>query len=257
MVKLILNRMIKRRIAAERAEQLETLKLASSSIITIILVFVGFLVLLSEIGVDLTVVLGGAAVISIVIAFGAQSLVKDYFSGVMILLENQYRVGNVVKINKTIGVVENISLRLTALRDLEGISHFIPHGQILEVSNLTHGWSQVVFDIGVSYNEKVDQVMDVLKELGAQLKEDPEYGQLIIGDLDMLGVDKFAESAIVIKFLVRTRPLKQWIIKRELLRRIKNRFDELGIEIPFPHLTLYHRDTEKSPDSISPSHKAV
>ena len=246
-VKLILSRMIKkRRVAEEDAGRLETLKLASSSIITILIVFIGFLVLLSEIGVDLTVVLGGAAVISLIIAFGAQSLVKDYFSGFMILLENQYRAGNVVKINTTIGVVENMSLRLTVLRDLEGISHFIPHGQVLEVSNLTHGWSQVVFDIGVSYNEKVDTVMEVLKELGAQLKEDPEYGQLLIGDLDMLGVDKFEGSAIVIKFLVRTKPLKQWIVKRELLRRIKNRFDELGIEIPFPHLTVYHRTTEKS-----------
>ncbi|MBK6266068.1 mechanosensitive ion channel [Marivirga sp. S37H4] len=256
-VKIILNRMIKRKIGIERTERLETLKLASSSIITIIAVFIGFLVLLSEVGVDLTVVLGGAAVISLVIAFGAQSLVKDYFSGFMILFENQYRVGNVVKINKTVGVVENMSLRLSVLRDLEGVTHFIPHGQILEVSNLTHGWSRVVFDIGISYNEKVDNVMGVLQELGAQMKDDSEYGQFIIGDLEMLGVDKFAESAIVIKFLVKTRPLKQWIVKRELLRRIKNRFDELGIEIPYPQLTVYHRDLEKKPDSFSPSNEVI
>ncbi len=250
-VKIILNRLIRRKIGIERTERLETLKLASSSIITIITAFIGFLVLLSEIGVDLTVVLGGAAVISLVIAFGAQSLVKDYFSGFMILFENQYRVGNVVKINNTVGVVENMSIRLSVLRDLEGVTHFIPHGQIEEVSNLTHGWSRVVFDIGISYNEKVDTVMEVLLELGAQMKADSEYGQYIIDDLEMLGVDKFAESAIVIKFLVKTRPLKQWIVKRELLRRIKNRFDELGIEIPYPQLTVYHRDLEKRQDSIS------
>lgn len=256
-VKLILNKMIKGRKNLESADRLETLKHASGSIITIFVVFGGLLVLLSEIGIDLTVVLGGAAVFSLVIAFGAQSLVKDYLTGFMILLENQYRVGNVVKINQTTGMVENISLRLTVLRDLEGITHFISHGQIQDISNLTHLWSRVMFDIGVSYNENVDKVIGVLKELGAQMKEDSEYGELIIGDMEMLGVDKFSESAIVIKFLVKTRPLRQWIVKRELMRRIKNRFDELDIEIPFPHLTVYHRDSRKQLDSISVSNEVV
>ncbi|WP_296619894.1 mechanosensitive ion channel domain-containing protein [Marivirga sp.] len=244
-ITLILNKFIKSRKNAESADRLETLKLASGSIITILVVLIGLLVVLSQIGVDLTVVLGGAAVLSLVIALGAQSLVKDYLSGFIILLENQYRVGNVVRINQTTGVVENLSLRLTVLRDLGGVTHFIPHGQISDVSNLTHHWSRVMLEIGVSYNENVDKVMSVLEELGAEMKEDKEYGSLIIGDMEMLGVDKFCESAIVIKFLIKTWPLKQWIIKREFLRRIKNRFDELGIEIPFPHLTVYHRQTEK------------
>lgn len=243
---LTLNRLKKRRKDGERLERIETLKLASNSIITILIVLISIILLLSELGIDLTVVLGGAAVISLAIAFGAQSLVKDYFSGFMILLENQYRVGNVVKINKTAGVVENISLRLTVLRDLEGVAHFIPHGQITEVSNLTHGWSQIVFDIGVSYNENVDHVMKVLMELAIQMKDDDEYGSLIVGEPEMLGVDAFAQSAIIIKLLVKTKPLKQWMVKRELLRRIKNRFDELGIEIPFPHLTVYHRNLKSS-----------
>lgn len=246
LVKLVLDKMIKSKADTEGAERLETLKLASGSVITIIIIFIGFLVLLSEIGVDLSVVIGGAAVISLVVAFGAQSLVKDFFSGFMILLENQYRAGNVVRINKTTGIVENMSLRITVLRDLEGITHFIPHGQIVEVSNLTHGWSQVVFDIGVSYNEKVDEVMEVLMELGAEMKEDLVYGKMIIEDMEMCGVDKFADSSIVIRFLIKTRPLKQWIVKREMLRRIKNRFDERGIEIPYPQLTVHPRDSEKS-----------
>ena len=250
-ITLILNKFIKSRKNSESADRLETLKLASGSIITILVVLIGFLVLLSQIGVDLTVVLGGAAVLSLVIALGAQSLVKDYLSGFIILLENQYRAGNVVKINETTGVVENMSLRLTVLRDLEGITHFIPHGHISDVSNLTHHWSRVMLEIGVSYNENVDKVMNVLQELGAEIKEDKEFGSLIIGDLEMLGVDKFAESAIVIKFLIKTWPLKQWIVKREFLRRIKNRFDELGIEIPFPHLTVYHRQTEEQLVSTS------
>ncbi|HET8861491.1 mechanosensitive ion channel domain-containing protein [Marivirga sp.] len=255
--KLILNKFIKSRKNAESADRLETLKLASGSIITILVVLIGFLVLLSQIGVDLTVVLGGAAVLSLVIALGAQSLVKDYLSGFIILLENQYRAGNVVKINSTTGVVENMSLRLTVLRDLEGITHFIPHGQITDVSNLTHHWSRVMLEIGVSYNENVDKVMMVLQELGNEMKTDEVYGSLIIGDMEMLGVDKFCESAVVIKFLIKTWPLKQWIVKRELLRRIKNRFDELGIEIPFPHLTVYHRQSENQLESKHYSPEAV
>jgi len=253
LITLILNKFIKSRSNAESADRLETLKLASGSIITILVVIIVFLMLLSQIGVDLTVVLGGAAVLSLVIAFGAQSLVKDYLSGFIILLENQYRAGNVVKINQTTGIVENMTLRLTVLRDLEGITHFIPHGHINEISNLTHHWSRVSFEIGISYNEKVDEVMMILKEIGAEIKGDPEFRSLIIGDLEMLGVDKFADSAIIIRFLVKTYPLKQWIIKREFLRRIKNRFDELGIEIPFPHLTVYHRQPEKQFDTTSTS----
>lgn len=252
-IRLILNRMIRNRKDIESSDRLETIKLASGSIITIFVFFGSFLVLLSEIGVDLAVMAGGAAVLTLLIAFGAQSLVKDYLSGFMILLENQYRVGNVVKINQTTGIVENVSLRLTVLRDLEGISHFIPHGQILDISNLTHVWSQVMFDIGVSYNENVDEVMNVLKDLCMEMKKDPDYSALMIGDVEMLGVDKFSESAIVIKFLMKTMPLKQWIVKRELLRRIKNRFDELGIEMPYPHLTVYHRDVKKQIEVEKPT----
>lgn len=227
-----------------RVERVETLRRVLQSIITIGVVIVGTLAVLPEFGVDVTVLLGGAAVFSLAIAFGAQSLVKDYFSGFMILMEDQYRVGNVVEINNRGGLVEDITLRMTTLRDLEGVAHFVPHGQITNVSNLTHGWSRVMLDIGVAYKEDVDRVMEVLMELARKMCKEPQFGPLILDDPEMLGVDAFTDSAVVIKFIVRTRPLKQWIVKRELLRRIKNRFDELGIEIPFPHRTLYHRSLE-------------
>jgi small conductance mechanosensitive channel len=210
---------------------------------------IGALALLPEFGVNITVLLGGAAVFSLAIAFGAQNLVKDYFSGFMILVENQYSVGNVVQINSTQGLVEDMTLRITTLRDLEGVAHFIPHSQIQTVSNLTHGWSRVMLDVGVAYKEDVDHVMQVLLELAREMRKDPEFGPLIVDEPEMLGVDAFADSAVVIKLIVRTRPLKQWAVKRELLRRIKNRFDELGIEIPFPHRTLYFGEdkTGKAP----------
>jgi small-conductance mechanosensitive channel len=234
----------------DRAERVETLRRVLQSILSIGFAVVGVLVVLSEFGVDVTVVLGGAAVFSLAIAFGAQSLVKDYFSGFIILMEDQYRVGNVVQISDKQGVVEDISLRMTTLRDLEGIVHIVPHGQITAVSNLTHGWSQVMLDIGVAYKENVDYVMKVLMDLAREMCEDPRFGPLILADPEMLGVDAFADSAVIIKFVMRTRPLKQWNVKRELLRRIKNRFDELGIEIPFPHRTLYHHGLEQ-PISVS------
>jgi small conductance mechanosensitive channel len=228
----------------ERLERVDTLHRALKSGITLAVVTIGALALLPEFGVDVTVLLGGAAVFSLAIAFGAQNLVKDYFAGFMILVENQYSVGNVVQINETSGLVEDMTLRITTLRDLEGVAHFIPHSQIQTVSNLTYGWSRVMLDVGVAYKEDVDHVMQVLLELAREMRKDPEFGPLIVDEPEMLGVDAFAESAVVIKLIVRTRPLKQWAVKRELLRRIKNRFDELGIEIPFPHRTVYHRSAD-------------
>ena len=188
--------------------------------------------------------MGGAAVFGLAIAFGAQNLIKDYFYGFMILLEQQYTINDVIKIGDIAGQVERITLRMTVLRDLEGRVHFIPHGQINSTTNMTHGWSRALFDIGVAYKEDADRVIDVIEELGCQMRRDPKFGPLILEDLTMLGVDGFGDSAVVIKFFIKTWPLKQWDVKREMLRRIKRRFDELDIEIPFPHRTVYHRHEE-------------
>ena len=219
----------------ERQERIETLSRAFRSSITIIFLVVGILTVLSESGINVSVLLGGAAVFSLAIAFGAQTLVKDYFSGFMILSENQYRVGNVVQINNVSGVVEDITLRMTILRDLEGIAHFIPHSEIKIVSNLTHGWSRVALDLKVAYKENVDTVMDVAMDIANALREDKVFGKFIIDEPEMLGVDAFVESGVIVKILIKTLPLKQWLVKREFLRRIKNRFDELNIEIAIPH----------------------
>ncbi|MBN7816986.1 mechanosensitive ion channel domain-containing protein [Algoriphagus pacificus] len=226
----------------DREERFETLSRAIRSGLSIAVIFIGFLTVLSELGINVSVLLGGAAVFSLAIAFGAQSLVKDFFSGFMILSENQYRVGNVIKIDNISGVVEDISLRTTVLRDLEGVAHFIPHGEITKVSNLTHKWSRVSLEIGIAYKENIDHVMDVIVKVAKGMRNDNEYKNLITDEPEMLGVDSFADSAIIIKVLLKTKPMKQWLVKREFLRRLKNRFDELNIEIPFPHRTIYHRD---------------
>jgi len=201
----------------------------------------GILMALDEVGIPILPLMGGAAVLGLAVAFGAQHLIRDYFSGFMVLMEDQYGIDDVVRIGTISGKVEKISLRMTVLRDIEGIVHFIPHGTITGVSNLTHGWSRAFFEIGVAYKEDPDRVMAVLMELGKELRDDPAFGHLILEDPEMLGVDGFGDSAVVIKFFLKTRPLQQWPVKRELLRRIKHRFDELGIEIPFPHRTVYHR----------------
>ncbi len=169
----------------------------------------------------------------------AQSLIKDFFVGFMVLLEQQYMVNDVVEIGAIKGQVERISLRITVLRDLEGRVHFVPHSQINTVTNLTHGWSRAVFEIGVAYKESVDRVMQVLTALACDLRRDDTFGRSILTDPVMLGVDSLGDSSVVIKFYLETRPLQQWTIKREMLRRIKNEFDRLGIEIPFPHMTIY------------------
>jgi small conductance mechanosensitive channel len=185
--------------------------------------------------------MGGAAVLGLAIAFGAQNLIRDYFYGFVILLENQYKLNDVLKIGELAGQVEQITLRMTVLRDIEGNVHFIPNGKIDSVTNMTHGWSRAVIEVGVGYGEDADRVMQVLLDVAAELRQAAEFRGLILDDAEMLGVESLGDSSMVIKFLVKTRPMSKWAVKRELLRRIKRRFDELGIEIPLPQRVIYHR----------------
>jgi len=224
----------------ERENRAQTLVAVFRNTASIAVLCGGLLMLLDVIGVPVVPLMGGAAVLGLAVAFGAQNLIRDYFSGFMVLLEDQYGINDVVRIGGTAGLVERITLRMTVLRDMEGVVHFIPHGTITTVSNLTHGWSRAVFEIGIAYKENADRVMAVLMDLAREIRKDPTYGPLILDDPQMLGVDGFRESAVIIKFYLKTKPLQQWVVKRELLRRIKRTFDELHIEIPFPHRTIYH-----------------
>ncbi len=204
----------------------------------------GMVMLLDVIGVPIVPLMGGAAVIGLAVAFGAQNLIRDYFTGFMMLMEDQYSVNDVVKIGSIAGLVELITLRMTVLRDLEGTRHFVPHGTVTCVSNLTHGWSRAKLDVPIAYKENVDRAISVLMQIGKEMRLDPILGKQILEDPEMLGVDSLDDSCVTIRMLLKTRPLKQWPVKREMLRRIKNKFDELGIEIPFPHRTVYHRFPE-------------
>jgi small conductance mechanosensitive channel len=228
----------------QRQQRAETLRRVFQNTADLVIIVFAVLAVLDILGVNVTVLLGGAAVIGAAVAFGSQNLIKDFFSGFMILIENQYSVGNVVRIANVTGVVEDITLRMTVLRDEEGAVHFVPHGQVTLVSNLTHGWSRAVLRISIGYGEDADRAMSALMQVARELQGDEQFGQFIVGDPEMQGIDAFGDSAVVIKLLVTTKPLKQWAVKRELLRRIKRKFDELGIEIPFPQMVLHQMGPE-------------
>ncbi len=190
-------------------------------------------------GLNVAPLLAGAGIIGLAFGFGGQYLIRDLINGLFILIEGQYRINDVIKIGEYGGLVEDINLRITTLRDLHGRVIIIPNGEIKTVVNFTREYAQALLDIGVAYKENVDRVMDIIKEIGKEMRADKHFGRLILGDVEMLGVDDFADSAVIIKFRMKTLPIKQWEVMREFRRRLKNRFDELNIEIPFPHRTLY------------------
>jgi small-conductance mechanosensitive channel/predicted nucleic acid-binding Zn-ribbon protein len=231
----------------ERENRAKTLVGVFQNAASVTIVIGGSLIILEEMGAKVGVLLGGVAVAGLAVAFGAQNLIKDYFYGFVMLLENQYMLNDVVKIGDLTGQVERITLRMTVLRDANGVVHFIPNGQINCVSNETHGWSRAAFDIGVAYKENVDHCITVLSELAMNMRQDPVFGPMIIDEPTPPAVDQLADSSVVIKFFIKTRPHQQGTIRRELLRRIKNRFDALGIEMPFPQRTVYHRYEEGTP----------
>lgn len=239
----------------DRENRASTLTGVFRYIMGLLIIGGGLVMLLDEAGIPIVPLMGGAAVFGLAVAFGAQNLIKDYFSGFMMLMEDQYGVNDVVKIGNTSGLVEKITLRMTVLRDLEGNRHFIPHGAIGQVTNMTHTWSRAMFDVPVAYDENVDRVMSVLMDLAREMRQDMEFGLYIIDDPEMLGVDAFEKTAVIIKFLIKTRPLKQWLVKREMLRRIKNRFDQMGIHIPVQHQTLFHKFPEGLP-ALMPAHES-
>ncbi len=197
------------------------------------------LVILKEFGVEIGPIIASAGIAGLAVGFGAQNLVRDIISGFFIILENQIRVGDVAIINGTGGLVEKINFRTTVLRDLGGVVHVFPNGTMTTLSNLTNEWSAYVFDIGVAYKENTDHVIEIMQQVGRAMREDANYGNLMLEDPDIFGVDKFGDSSVVIKGRIKTKPIRQWEVGREFLRRIKHAFDENNIEIPFPHRTIY------------------
>ncbi|MFH1665116.1 MAG: mechanosensitive ion channel domain-containing protein [Candidatus Omnitrophota bacterium] len=225
--------------ASEATLQIKTLVKLFNWLGTILICIVVFYIVAEKHGLNVAPLVAGAGIAGLAFGFGGQYLIRDLINGMFILIEGQYRVDDVVKIGEYGGLVEDINLRITTLRDLEGRVIIVPNGEVKIVVNYTREYAQALLNIGVAYKENVDHVMDVIKEIAGGMRKDKYFGRLILGDVEMLGVDDFADSQVTIKFRVKTLPIKQWEVMRELRRRIKNRFDELGIEIPFPHRTIY------------------
>jgi small conductance mechanosensitive channel len=194
---------------------------------------------LKKINIEIGPVLAGAGIVGLAVGFGAQELVRDFITGFFILLENQIRTGDVAIINGTGGVVEKIELRTITLRDLSGVVHIFQNGKINAVSNMTKGWSAMVFDIGVAYKEDLNKVMKIMKEVADEMQKDPEFSSRILEPMEIFGLDEFGDSALVVKGRIKTRPIEQWSVGREYRKRLKEAFDENHIEIPFPHRTIY------------------
>ncbi len=196
------------------------------------------MVMLPKFGLDIKPILAGAGIVGLAVGFGAQELVRDYISGFFMILENQIRAGDVAIINGTSGLVEKIELRTITLRDFSGVVHVFQNGKVNSLSNMTKEWSAIVFDIGVAYKEDPDMVMSVMSKVGDQLQMDAIFGPSILEPIEIVGVDNFADSAVLIKARIKTKPNDQWKVGREYRKRLKKAFDEQGIEIPFPHTTL-------------------
>ena len=205
----------------------------------IIVILAGVFMILSKLSIPVGPVLAGFGVVGIAVGFGAQHLVRDLISGIFVIAENQYRTGDVVTIAGTSGLVEDINLRRTILRDLEGTVHVVPNGEISVSANRTKNYSRVVLDVGVAYKENLERVIIILNQIGNELSADPVFGLNIIKAPQVLRIQSFDDSCITIRMLGDCKPMKQWNLRSELIRIIKARFDIEGIEIPFPHQTIY------------------
>jgi small-conductance mechanosensitive channel len=224
---------------SEAEKRIDTLTGILLGALRIVLYTVFCIMLLGKFGIDIGPLLASAGILGLAVGFGAQELVRDYISGFFILLEDQLRAGDVAVINGTGGLVENIGLRTISLRDFSGTVHIFQNGKISSLSNMTKDWSAMVFDIGVAYKENVDQVMEIMKQVGDELQNDEKFGPDIIEPIEVFGLDSFGDSALVIKARLKTKPIQQWTIGLEYRRRLKIAFDAQNIEIPFPHTTVY------------------
>jgi moderate conductance mechanosensitive channel len=229
----------RRQMDDEYKKRADTLSAVIGYLISATVIVVAALMILAELNIQIGPVLAAAGVVGVAVGFGAQHLVQDVISGFFILLDDEIRVGDVVQIADKGGLVERLNLRMVVLRDLSGNVHYVRNGKIDVVTNMTKDYSRYVFDIGVAYREDVDEVIKVVRQVDEELRNDPVFGPDILEPIEILGLDQFAESSVIIKARTKTRPIKQWGVAREFNRRLKKRFDEKGIEIPFPHVTLY------------------
>lgn len=224
--------------AIDRAKRARTIGGLVKNAATVVVVTVATLMVLREVRVDITPILTGAGILGLAVGFGGQALVRDLISGFFLILENQIRVGDVAVINGTGGLVEQINLRTVVLRDGDGTVHVFPNGAIAQLANRSKDFSYYTADIGVSYRNDIDRVMDVLREVGDELMNDETYRLLILEPIEIVGVEALRDTQVTVRVRIRTMPLKQWGVGRELLKRVKRAFEQHDIEIPSPHVAI-------------------
>jgi len=227
------------RSSTEEFKRVGTLCRAFRYIGSVVITIVAAMLVMNELGISIAPVLATAGVAGIAIGFGAQSLVKDYFAGLFLLLEDQVRQGDVVQIAGIGGLVEEVTLRYVRLRDFDGHVHFVPNGEIKIVTNRTRDFAQAVIEVGVAYREDCDEALAVMREVGQAMRADPAWAPRILDEVEIVGVERWADSAVLLRCRLKVVGIEQWNVRREFLRRLKKAFDGRGIEIPFPHLTLY------------------
>jgi small conductance mechanosensitive channel len=223
----------------ESQKRVNTLSSVVRYMLVIGISIVASIMVMGEFGVQIGPILAAAGIVGLAVGFGAQTLVQDVITGFFILLEDQIRVGDVVQIGDKGGFVERMTLRMVVLRDLSGNVHYLRNGNIQAVTNMTKDYGRYVFDIGVAYREDVHEVISVIKQVDEELRNDPAFRNDILEPIEIMGLDQLAESAMIIKARTKTKPIRQWAVAREFNRRLKKRFDEKNIEIPFPHVTVY------------------
>jgi small-conductance mechanosensitive channel len=242
---------------AEREKRVQTLVRLVTTISGIGLTVLAVLLVLNQVGVNVWAGIAAVGVVGVAVGFATQQLIRDYIGGFYIYLENQFNAGDVIKVGEIAGVVEQISLRRTVLRDLDGARHTIANGEIRMVSNLTQEWSRANISISVAYKEDLDQVMGLMRRTWEEMTEDPNWGPFMISKTPwLLRVEEFGDSGITIKMVGETEPVRQWDVMGEFRRRIKRVFDEERIEIPWPHVKMYFGDSassEKLPPAGDPA----
>lgn len=238
-IEKFLNKAAKYKDDFEYKKQLITLKSIIKSIVDTVIIVFGFMYILNNLGVDIRPIMTAAGVLGVAIGFGAKRFFEDIITGLSILLEGQIRVGDYVEISSHQGVVEKVDIKLIQLRDTQGRLHYIRNGMVDTIINYTREFSYYVFDIGVSYDADIDFVTNTLKEIGEEFRNTAASKNYVLAPLEVLGLDKFDDSAIIIKARIKTMPIKQWEVGREFNKFIKKKFDEKGIEIPFPQRTVH------------------
>jgi len=235
-------------------KRVKTLDAVFFSAVKVVVWLIVGMIILSEFNIEIGPLLAAAGVAGLAFGFGGQYLIRDLISGLFIILEDQYRKGDVIKIAGITGAVENITLRKTTLRDLDGIEHHIPNGEVTTTSNHTKLWSRAHMNIGISYDSNLEKAIEILNRIGKEMAEEEPWRAHIVKPIQSLGVDNFSDSSVDIKVIGETAPASQWDVLREYRKRVKLAFDQDGIEIPYPHRTIVQKKSNhyKSTDIRNP-----